>query len=52
MSKSKPQNLNRWNELMSNTKVQIKSEAQMTKFKAREKVLTLVHFGIHLAFGF
>jgi hypothetical protein len=35
---------------MSNVKVQMKSKAQMTKLK-REKVLTLIHFGIHLTFA-
>jgi len=33
-------------------KVQMKSKAQMRKFHKKEKVLTLSHFGIHLAFGF
>jgi hypothetical protein len=29
----------------------MKSKAQMTKFSKKENVLTLSHFGIHLAFG-
>jgi hypothetical protein len=37
---------------MSKLKVQMKSEAQMTKFNKKEEVLTLSYFGIHLAFGF
>jgi hypothetical protein len=36
---------------MPKLQVQIKSKAQMTKFSKEEKVLTLNHFGIHLAFG-
>jgi hypothetical protein len=36
---------------MSKDKVQIKSKTQMTKFNIKEKVLTLSHFGIHLAFA-
>jgi hypothetical protein len=37
---------------MSKLKVQMKSKAQMKKFDKKEKVLTLGHFSIHLAFGF
>jgi len=36
---------------MPKLQVQIKSKAQMTKFSKEEKVLTLNHFGIHLAFA-
>jgi hypothetical protein len=37
---------------MSKPKVQMKSEAQMTRFNKKDKVLTLSHLGVSLTFGF
>jgi hypothetical protein len=37
---------------MPKLQVQIKPKAQMRKFSKEERLLTLSHFGIRLAFGF
>jgi hypothetical protein len=37
---------------MVHGKIQMKYKAQMPEFSKKETVLTLSHFGIHLAFGF